>query len=98
MSQNYWLALLLVALGTQVFRFIFMGQRLTPSLPGPIKRAMDHVPAAVLAALVVPELVSLDNPNFPAIFAALTAIAAALISRRDFLAIVFGLLVYWILS
>ncbi|MDR1656505.1 MAG: AzlD domain-containing protein [Deltaproteobacteria bacterium] len=96
MSHSYWTALLLVALGSQLFRLTFLGRRLTPALPGPVRRALDHVPTAVLAALLVPEFIS-ANPDWAAVAAAVAAIVAALVTRKDFLAIVAGLIVYWLL-
>jgi len=50
----YWVMLAGMALATFAFRasFLILGERM--SLPPLVKRALDFVPAAVLAALVLP--------------------------------------------
>lgn len=96
MTSSYWLALILVAGGTLVFRLAFLGRIQTPKLPALAKRALDHVPAAVLAALALPEFFSLSEPALAPILAFAAALLTALATRRDFLSIVIGLAVYWI--
>jgi branched-subunit amino acid transport protein len=97
-TADYWTAVVLVAAGTLAFRTAFLGLSRTPALPGPAKRALDHVPAAVLAALVLPGFVNPAAQDWAALAALGAGVLAALATRRDWLAIVAGLAVYWIIS
>jgi branched-subunit amino acid transport protein len=97
-AGRYWLALALVALGTLAFRLVFLGTRRSPRLPDFLRRAMDFVPPAVLAALVVPQFLRPANPDWPVLAAGVAAILAAFFSRRDFLSIVAGFLAYGLVS
>jgi branched-subunit amino acid transport protein len=94
MNPQYWIALLFVALGTLVFRFIFLGRKNPPKLPDSIKCALDYVPPVVLSAMVLPEFINFSSPNIPAMAAGLAAAFAVFVFNRDFLAIVVGFLVY----
>lgn len=55
----FWLVLVGMALAAFAFRasFLLLGERV--ALPPLLRRALDYVPAAVLAALVVPVFVDL---------------------------------------
>jgi branched-subunit amino acid transport protein len=97
-SGFYWTALILVAGGTLFFRLVFLGARRAPALPGPLKKAMDFVPTAVLAALVIPQFIRLPDPDWPVLGAGLAAASAALFFKLDFLAIVAGFLAYWLIT
>jgi branched-subunit amino acid transport protein len=96
MTSSYWLALAMVALGTAAFRLAFIGRSRPPALPGLARRAMDHVPAAVLAALALPELFNPAAFEPAAAMAFAAALLTALLTGRDFLPIVAGLAIYWI--
>jgi branched-subunit amino acid transport protein len=96
MSSSYWLALILVAGGTLLFRLCFMGRKPPPELPPLARRAMDHVPAAVLAALALPEFFNPEAFEPAAAIAFAAALLAALLARSGFLPIAAGLVVYWI--
>ncbi|MDR2367473.1 MAG: AzlD domain-containing protein, partial [Deltaproteobacteria bacterium] len=75
--RAYWVALAMVALGTLLFRLVFLGSKHSPSLPPILKRAMDFVPTAVLAALVIPQFVRLPNPDWPVLGSGIVAALAA---------------------
>jgi branched-subunit amino acid transport protein len=96
MLTSYWLALALVAGGTLAFRLAFMSRGRAPSLPPLAKRAMDYVPPAVLSALALPEFINPGHFSLPAALALAAALTASLATKRDFLAILAGLAVYWI--
>lgn len=61
-ASAYWIVLLGMALAAYLLRasFFFAGERL--SLPPLVQRALDFVPPAVLAALVLPVFVDLGAP------------------------------------
>jgi branched-subunit amino acid transport protein len=96
--SHYWVALLLVALGTQIFRLVFLGTKRSPELPLILKRAMGYVPTAVLAALVVPQFVNLSNPDWTVIGAGLAAALSAWFFKMDILALGVGFLAYALIS
>ena len=96
MTGSYWLALLTVAGGTLALRLVFLGLNRPPKLPTWLKKAMDHVPAAVLAALALPEFFNLASPALAPMLAFAAYLLAALATKRDFLSIIAGLAVYWI--
>ncbi len=79
----FWIVALGMALAAYLFRasFLFLGDRL--SLPPMLKRALDFVPPAVLAALVLPVFVDLGAPWGALQTAQLVAgTAAALVAYR----------------
>jgi len=69
-----WLAVLLGGIGTFAIRgsFVFLYERL--DIPELAERALRYVPAAVLAALVVPAVLTLDG--IPVAEAGLSPVAA----------------------
>ncbi|MEJ2357261.1 MAG: AzlD domain-containing protein [Deinococcales bacterium] len=73
----FWLMMLGMAFFAYLFRasFLLLGERMT--LPPLLRRALDYVPAAVLAALVLPVFVDLGRPWAPADTARLVAGALA---------------------
>lgn len=79
----FWVVLVGMALAAYLFRasFFFLGERL--SLPAVLQRALDFVPPAVLAALVLPVFVDLGAPWGRLETAQLVAgAAAALVAYR----------------
>jgi branched-subunit amino acid transport protein len=86
----------MVAGGSLAFRLAFFGRKSPAKLPEAFRRAMDYVPAAVLAALALPEFFSLSSLSLGPALAFLAAILTAWLTGRDFLSIATGLAVYWI--
>jgi branched-subunit amino acid transport protein len=95
---NYWLALILVAAGTLAFRLIFLGFKRSPALPPVLTKAMEFVPTAVLAALVIPQFIRLPNPDWPVLGAGLAAVLSAWFLKLDFLSLVIGFIAYGFMS
>lgn len=57
-----WAVILAIGVGTFAFRFSFIGlSERIGEVPPPAERALEFVPAAVLAALVLPALVVVDG-------------------------------------
>ena len=98
--MKYWLAVLVIALGTFIYRYSFIGGRFKVELPEMIKRGLEFVPVSVMATLVALGFFVGSDKSFtldPASLAtALAASAAAFRFRRDLLTIVIGLAVYWL--
>jgi branched-subunit amino acid transport protein len=61
-TRTVWLAILLGGVGTYCLRasFLFLFERVG-GVPPRLERALRYVPAAVLAALVVPAIVAADG-------------------------------------
>jgi len=97
---RYWPAVLVIALGTFIYRYSFIGGRFKIELPDLVKRGLEFVPVSVMAALVALGFFVGPDKSFtldPAGLAtALAASAAAFYFRRDLLTIVVGLAVYWL--
>ena len=94
--MRYWLAVLVIALGSFLFRFSFLDGRLKP--PRFLALGLEFVPVSVLAALVASGLLLDGEKHFtlsaPALLAGLAAGLAAWRWRRDLLTIGLGLAVY----
>ena len=94
--MSYWLAVLLIALGSFIFRVSFLSGRLTP--PRLLAQGLEFVPVSVLAALVASGVFLDGERNFtlsaPVLLAALAAGLAAWLWRRDILTIGLGLAVF----
>jgi len=94
--MRYWLAVLVIALGSFLFRFSFLDGRLKP--PRFLALGLEFVPVSVLAALVASGLLLDGEKHFtlaaPTLLAALAAGLAAWRWRRDILTIGLGLAVY----
>ena len=94
--MTYWLAVLIVALGSFLYRISFLDGRLKP--PRFLALGLEFVPVSALAALVASGFF-LDAENkfilsAPALLAAATAGLAAWRWRRDLLTIGLGLAAY----
>ena len=98
--MTFWLAVLVLALGSLLYRLSFLGGRLKP--PRFLARGLEFVPVSALAALVASgffldadKSLRLDGP---VLGAALAAGLAAWRWRRDFLTIGAGLGAYSLAS
>ena len=94
--MRYWLAVLVIALGSFLFRLSFLDGRLKP--PRLLALGLEFVPVSVLAALVASGFFLDGEKHFtlspPPLLAALAAGLAAWRWRRDLLTIGLGLAVY----
>jgi len=94
--MRYWLAVLVIALGSFLFRLSFLDGRLKP--PRLLGLGLEFVPVSVLAALVASGIFLDGEKHFtlspPALLAAVAAGLAAWLWRRDLLTIGLGLAVY----
>ena len=98
--MKFWLAVLVIALGTFIYRYSFIGGRFKIELPELVKRGLEFVPVSVMATLVALGFFVGPDKSFtldPASLAtALAASAVAFRFRRDLLTIITGLAVYWL--
>lgn len=102
-SDALWLTILGIAAGTYLLRLSFIEMWKWLRVPPLLMRALDYVPSAVLAALVLPALlrsggaidVSLDNPR---LYAGLLAAAVAWYSRSILLTLATGMAALWLLQ
>jgi branched-subunit amino acid transport protein len=96
----FWVMLVGMALAAFLFRasFLFLGERL--SLPPLLQRALDLVPPAVLAALVLPVFVDLGRTwgalETAQLVAALAAAPVAYRTRSVPLTLAVGMGVLWL--
>jgi branched-subunit amino acid transport protein len=98
-----WLTILGAGLGTWLLRLSFIEAWQWLAVPPLLDRALRYVPAAVMAALVVPALVrpegvvdlSLDNLR---LLAGLAAAVVAWRSRNVLLTLAVGMAALWILQ
>lgn len=83
------------------FSFIAISGRWYP--PAGFRRALQFVPVAVLAAIIVPEVFVVSGkitllPINPRFIAAAVALTVAYKTRNTILTIVIGMLVFWLSS
>jgi branched-subunit amino acid transport protein len=96
----YWILVLGMALVAYLFRasFFFAGERL--ALPPLVQRALDFVPPAVLAALVLPVFVDVGAPwgrlETAQLIAGVAGALAAYRTRSIPLTVVVGMGVLWL--
>ncbi|MDR1546822.1 MAG: AzlD domain-containing protein [Deltaproteobacteria bacterium] len=90
LSAAYWLTVLAVAIGAMAFRLCFLASRRERALPRAVKRGLEQVPTAVLAALALPGSVQADGLAGPKLAAGAAAVTAALLFKKDYLAIIAG--------
>ena len=98
MSFDYsiWLIFILISLATTLPRasFIVLGNRFT--LPPTLQRALRYAPAAALAAIVMPDVLVVDNALVlfnPKLAAAIAAASVALRWRNPWLPFIVGMVV-----
>ena len=99
--MNLWLLIIICGLLTVAIRLSFILLLGRVAVGGPLQRALRFVPPAVLAAIIVPEVllqqgalnVSLGNAR---LLAALAATAVAWRTKNVLATIVVGMAVLWI--
>jgi branched-subunit amino acid transport protein len=72
-------------------------------LPPGLLRALRYVPAAVLSAIIVPDVLMVDGTvdlslTNPRLLAAIVGAVVAWRTRNVFLTVVAGMVVYWLMS
>lgn len=102
-SGPLWLLIAGVTFGTFVLRLSFLHLFAQLEEVPPVERVLRFVPAAVLAALVVPALVYVDGDLTLAVsnerlWAGLLAGGAAWITRSVVVTLVVGMLALWTLQ
>lgn len=97
--MKFWLPALVIALGTYLYRYSFIGGGLKSKMPDLVKRGLEFVPVSVLAALVASGFFLDAQKSFtiyvPSLTAAVCASVVALRFGRDLLTIIVGLAAYW---
>lgn len=102
-STVIWLTIAGVGLGTYLLRLSFIALWQKLRIPGVINQALAYVPAAVLAALVLPALlrpegfIDLSTGNLR-LLAGLAAAAVAWCSRSVLLTLAAGMGLLWLLQ
>lgn len=102
-TTGLWLTILAVGVGTFLLRLSFIEMWKWLRVPPLMMQALNYVPAAVLAALVLPALLrsggsidfSFDNLR---LYAGLTALAMAWYSRSMLLTLATGMAALWALQ
>lgn len=102
-SARVWIAIVAIGLATFGFRlsFIYLFGRID-DVPPRIRRPLTYVPPAVLAALVVPDLVTVDSTVTATLIderliAGVTAGVVAWKTENVFATIAVGMGVLWVL-
>ena len=100
--MSVWLMMLALAVGTFMIRgsfiLLFGGREFNPLL----SRALRFVPASVLSALVVPQILTRDHSivltfDNPQLLAGLVATVVAWRTKNVLLTILSGMVVLWVL-
>ena len=96
------LTILIISIGTFIFRFSFIYLYGRVNLPEWLRRAMHFVPPAVLSALIFPAIILKENiiwisPQNPRLVAGLIAMIVAWRTKSSILPIVIGLGVFWLM-
>lgn len=98
--MKFWLPVLVIALGTYLYRYSFVGGRLKIRMPEAVRRSLEFVPVSVMAALVALGFFIDGDKNFALYLPSLAAALAATVTARrfghDLLTITVGLAVYWL--
>jgi len=97
------LTIILIGIGTFLFRFSFIYLYGRFELPNWIRRAMRYVPPAVLSALIFPAIVIKDeiiwiSPQNPRLIAGIIAIIIAWKTKKLLLTIGLGMVLFWLIS
>lgn len=96
------LTIIIISIGTFVFRFSFIYLYGKFQLPEWVKKAMPFVPQAVLSALIFPAIIIKENmawisPQNPRLVAGVIAMLIAWKTKSAILTIVIGLCVFWLM-
>ena len=101
--MTLWLTIFAAGLITYATRlsFILLFERI--QIPAWLRRALRFVPAAVLSAIILPELVFQDGtlavtPTNPRLLAGIVAILVAWRTKNILLTLISGMVTLWILQ
>lgn len=103
-TLTLWLVILAAGVGTFLIRFSFIGLfGLLDNVPEVVERALRFVPAAVLAALVAPQLVLADgsvalSPANPRLLAGVVAVLVAWRTENIAATLGAGMVALWLLT
>ena len=94
---------IIIGVGTNLFRFSFIYLYVNLKLPEWIPRAMRFVPPAVLSALIFPAILIKEevlwmSPQNPRLVAGLVAIIVAWKTKNLLLTIAIGLGIFWLIT
>lgn len=101
-ASTAWVAVAVVGLGTFLLRLSFVGLGGRLRLPQGVVRALRFLPAAILAAIIVPAVFRTDAGDVvvtvgsPRVLAALVAALVAWRTRHILATIVTGMAVLWL--
>jgi branched-subunit amino acid transport protein len=101
-TSTLWLVIFAAGVGTFLIRFSFIGLfGLLDDVPEGVERALRFVPAAVLAALVAPQLVLTEgslSPTNPRLLAGVFAAAVAWRTENIAATLGAGMVALWFLT
>jgi branched-subunit amino acid transport protein len=103
-TWTLWLVILAAGVGTFLIRLSFIGLfGLLDDVPGTVERALRFVPAAVLAALVAPQLILSDgsvalSPANPRLLAGALAVLVAWQTEDILATLGAGMVALWFLT
>jgi branched-subunit amino acid transport protein len=101
--MTIWLIMIALAIGTFLIRVSFIALLSDRALPPLLSRALRFIPAAVLSALVVPQILTRNNAlqislSNPQLVAGIAATLVAWRTRNVLATILIGMLVLWVLQ
>ena len=96
-----WPVIFLSGILTYATRFLPLSKIMPKNLPKFVQQGLQYVSIAVLTPIIINSILISDNDfiiseNNPKIYAALAAIAVALISKSILITLIVGLSVLWI--
>ena len=99
--MNVWLIMIALAIGTFLIRASFIVLLGSPEINPQFARALRFVPASVLFALVIPQILTRDHSiqisvANPQLLAAIIAAVVAWRTKSVMLAILSGMIVLWV--
>jgi branched-subunit amino acid transport protein len=98
-----WLMILGTAVVTFLLRFSFLGTMKPHAIPAQFREALRFVPAAVFAAIVLPQVLIRSEaidfaPDNPRLLAAIAALAIAWLTRSVTWTLVGGMVALWLVQ
>lgn len=102
-APELWLTLVIAGVVTFALRWSFIALSGVVTLPAPVQKALQYVPAAVLSAIILPEVLINDqqihiSPDNLRLIAAIIAAAVAWRTRSIVYTIVTGMAALWVLN
>lgn len=102
-SVTVWLIMIALAVGTFLIRVSFLLLFSNREVPPLLSRALRFVPASVLSALVIPQILTCNNALMislanPQVIAGIVAAVVAWRTKNVLLTILSGMIVLWMLQ